>query len=140
MPGDWAFDVDETSANAYRVTARDLSGRRLERTGTDPDVVLEQCKQDAAALDRPATTWRYFRRDVRAEESAPGAGTFWIEFGGDQPVRQVERYGGRWFSSRHDHHPGLGPGLVDQPLSEFELDPQDEISAEEFESAWEEAK
>ncbi len=48
----------------------------------------------------------------------------------------MERYGSRWFSSRKAYHPSLGPGLVDLPLSELELDPADEITAEEFEAAW----
>jgi hypothetical protein len=34
----------------------------------------------------------------------------------------------------------LGPGLVDLPLSELELDPADEITAEEFEAAWLESR
>jgi hypothetical protein len=50
MQGDWTFDVDEISAHVYRVTGRDQSGRRVERTGLDPDELLEQCKRDAAEL------------------------------------------------------------------------------------------
>jgi hypothetical protein len=77
---------------------------------------------------------RYFKRDA---ESDLGDGEVWFEFDGEQPVRQVERYGDRWFSSRSDHHPEIGPGLVDQPLSVLELGSEDEIGAEEFEWAWE---
>jgi hypothetical protein len=62
-----------------------------------------------------------------------------MEFEGELPSRQVERYGDRWFSSRSEYHPELGPGLVDQPLSVLELSPEHEIGAEEFESAWKEA-
>jgi hypothetical protein len=63
---------------------------------------------------------------------------FWIEFEGEQPTRQVERYGDEWFSSRDAYEPGKGGGLADQPLSEVDLGPENEISAEEFESAWDE--
>lgn len=55
----------------------------------------------------------------------------------DMPIRQVERYGDRWFSSREEYHIGLGPGLVDQPLSALDLAPEHEIAADEFEEAWE---
>lgn len=82
---------------------------------------------------------RYFKRAVPAEDSELGAGMFWIEFDGEQPSRQVERYGDRWFSSRDEYEPGLGGGLADQPLSEVDLGPEHEITAEEFATAWEEA-
>jgi hypothetical protein len=82
---------------------------------------------------------RYFKRVVPVEDSELGAGMFWIEFDGELPSRQVERYGDRWFSSRDEYEPGLGGGLADQPLSEVDLGSEHEISAEEFEAAWEES-
>ena len=77
---------------------------------------------------------RYFRFDWEPKDL--GAGSIWNEFDGEIPVRQVERYGSRWFSSREDYHPELGPGLAEGPLSEMDYDPQHEISAEEFEAVW----
>ena len=47
--------------------------------------------------------------------------------------QQVEKYGDRWFTSVDEHHPGLGPGLADQPLSAFEFGPDDERKNDEFE-------
>lgn len=70
-------------------------------------------------------------------ESEIGAGTIYLEYDGEEPVRQVERYGTRWFSSREDHHPELGPGLSDRSLSEtLRTNQFVEIAADEFEQAW----
>jgi hypothetical protein len=44
---DWVFEVEEISANVYRVTGRDVLGRSVVRTGTDPDLLLAECKRDA---------------------------------------------------------------------------------------------
>ena len=76
---------------------------------------------------------RYFKRDA---ETHLGNATFYFEFDDETPVRQVVVFGDRYFSSRDDYHDGLGPGLVDQYLSEVGLTDADEISAEEFERAW----
>jgi hypothetical protein len=46
-PSGWVFEVEEVSANVYRVTGHDAQGRNVARTGTDPDALLAQCKQDA---------------------------------------------------------------------------------------------
>lgn len=77
---------------------------------------------------------RYFRYDW--EPSGLGAGSIWNEFDGERPVRQVECYGGRWFSSRQAYHPELGPGLAEGLLSEMDYGPENEVTAEEFERAW----
>lgn len=79
---------------------------------------------------------RYFKVDLPTSMTGLEPGAAYQEFDGEEPTRQAERYGKRWFTSRKDYHPGLGPGLVDLPLSELELDPADEITAEEFEAAW----
>ena len=65
-----------------------------------------------------------------------GPGSIWNEFCGEEPTRQVECYGGRWFSSRQPYHEGLGPGLAEGPLSAMDYEPENEITAEEFERAW----
>jgi hypothetical protein len=80
---------------------------------------------------------RYFRREIQPQDSELGAGVMWLEFDGEQPTRQVERYGDRWFSSRKEYHPELGGGLADQSLSELDLGLEHEIGAREFEEAWE---
>lgn len=49
LPG-WFFDVEEMSAGVYRVRCVDEAGRSVEVTGTDPDVLLEQCRQSAARI------------------------------------------------------------------------------------------
>lgn len=53
---------------------------------------------------------KYFKRAVPPEDSELGAGMFWIEYDGEQPTRQVERYGDQWFSSRDEYEPGKGGG------------------------------
>jgi hypothetical protein len=79
---------------------------------------------------------RYYRRQ---SESDLGEGVAYLEFDGELAQRQVEIYGDRWFDSRTEYHPEIGPGLVDQPLSEIGLADEDEIPAEEFERVWREA-
>jgi hypothetical protein len=80
---------------------------------------------------------RYFRVEY---ESVLGPSVVYHEFDGDEPVRQAERVGERWISSREAHHPELGPGLVDLPLTELEFEPGQEIDAAEFERAWRELR
>jgi hypothetical protein len=81
---------------------------------------------------------RYFRR--AGDWEGIGKGAVWLEFDGDWATRQVELYDGRWYSSVGEYHPDLGGGgLADQPLQEHEFQPSEEISAEEFEAAWNEA-
>jgi hypothetical protein len=47
---DWEFKVDEISANVYRVTCVDRKGSSVERTGTDPEMLLSECRADAMKL------------------------------------------------------------------------------------------
>lgn len=44
-PG-WEFHLEEVSANVFNVRASDRAGRRVEKTGTDPDAILEECRQE----------------------------------------------------------------------------------------------
>lgn len=76
---------------------------------------------------------RFFKRQA---ESDLGLGVVYLEFDGEWATRQVENYGGQWFRSDREFHPGLGPVLCDQPLSSLELSPSNEISQAEFEQAW----
>lgn len=48
---EWNFEVEEVSAGIYRATGEDPSGRRVERTGSDPDALLARCREDACAVD-----------------------------------------------------------------------------------------
>jgi hypothetical protein len=74
---------------------------------------------------------RYFKHEA---ESDLGTGVAYLEFDGEWAVRQIERYNNRWFCSKKEYHPEIGPTLADQPLSELELKPKDEIASEEFEA------
>jgi hypothetical protein len=49
LPG-WFFEVDEISAGVYKVRGVDEAGRSVEATGTDPDILLEDCKKSAAKM------------------------------------------------------------------------------------------
>lgn len=49
LPG-WSFDEREVSAGVYIVCAQDVHGRRIEKTGTDPDALLEELKTAAAEM------------------------------------------------------------------------------------------
>ena len=80
---------------------------------------------------------RYFKRGA---ESDLGGGVVYFEFDGEWALRQVEAYGERWFCSDKDYHPESGTGLCDQPLAELGLEPDDEMTREEFESVWDEAQ
>jgi len=78
---------------------------------------------------------RYFKHKA----DALGPGIAYLEFDGEIPTRQVEKYGDLWLCSIKDYYPGIGPGLTDRALSELGLEPKHEISKEEFEEAWNEA-
>jgi hypothetical protein len=80
---------------------------------------------------------RHFRRD--GDWPGVGRGSVWLEFERDWATRQVELYDGRWYCSDKEYHPELGPGLTDRPLWEHEFAPEEEITAAEFEVAWDRA-
>lgn len=48
----WIFEEEEVSAGVYRVTAVDLLGRKVERTGTDLEKLRAQCRQDVEDIQR----------------------------------------------------------------------------------------
>jgi len=48
----WTFNEEEISASVYRVTAIDRVGRKVERTGTDPEKLRAECRQDAEGIQR----------------------------------------------------------------------------------------
>jgi hypothetical protein len=49
LPG-WSFDLDEVSAGVYLVKGVDEAGRSVVARGTDPESVLEQCRESAAKM------------------------------------------------------------------------------------------
>jgi hypothetical protein len=48
----WSFEIDEVSAGVYEVIASDKHGRRFSHKDTDPDALLEKCRQQARELDQ----------------------------------------------------------------------------------------
>jgi hypothetical protein len=78
---------------------------------------------------------RYFKQSTQPHGQL-SRGVAWFEFDGNVPLRQVERYGDRWYDSRTDYHADLGPGLTDQSPDVLGLSVKDEINADEFERAW----
>ena len=68
-----------------------------------------------------------------------GSGIAYLEFDGEIPTRQVEKYSDRWFCSVKSYHPEIGPGLTDRSFSQLDLEPQHEKSQAEVEEAWNEA-
>ena len=46
----WRFDADEISACVYKASGIDNQKRSVEAIGTDPDKLIDQCKQKALAI------------------------------------------------------------------------------------------
>jgi hypothetical protein len=72
-------------------------------------------------------------------ESFLREGTLYLELEGDRAVRQVDAYGGQWFSSRKLSHDEIGIGLTDLPYETSPAWPETEITRDEFERAWDTA-
>ena len=53
LPG-WSFEIDEASPGVYRITATDIGGRSFEMKGTDREILLVECREEAAALAEQA--------------------------------------------------------------------------------------
>lgn len=79
---------------------------------------------------------RYFRT---ACDIGLGPGYCYQEFDDQWATRQVEIYRDRTLSSMEEDAE-WGMNLSDQPLSEIDLSQTQEISAVEFEEAWDQAK
>lgn len=47
----WNFIVDEVSAGVYKVRGKDKFGRSVEKNGTDPEALIEECKAYAIRID-----------------------------------------------------------------------------------------
>jgi len=48
----WTFQEEEVSAGVYRVTGIDHMGRKVQRSGTDPDRLKAECRRDAQDIQR----------------------------------------------------------------------------------------
>ena len=46
----WFFRARETSNNAWTIDGVDIWGRRVSRSGTDPEALLEACVNDATEI------------------------------------------------------------------------------------------
>jgi len=42
----WIIDIDEVSAGAYKICAKDTFGRTIEMSGTDPELLIKRCKDE----------------------------------------------------------------------------------------------
>ncbi|TMP26889.1 hypothetical protein CWB99_17480 [Pseudoalteromonas rubra] len=82
-------------------------------------------------------TKKYFKGPT---ESTLGEGIVYTEFDGEVAARQVENFGGKWYSSRHEYHDEIGPGLYDGKLSDLDLSDSVEISSDDFELVWQESE
>jgi len=49
---DWSFEIDEVSAGVYRVDATDERGRRVSRTGIDPEELIDECRLEVLLINR----------------------------------------------------------------------------------------
>lgn len=46
----WYFRIRETSANAWLAEGCDVWGRKVSRSGSNPETLLSACVNDAAAI------------------------------------------------------------------------------------------
>jgi hypothetical protein len=46
IPG-WQFKIEEISAGVYEASGKDKSGRNVKKMGSEPDKLLEYCKNYA---------------------------------------------------------------------------------------------
>jgi hypothetical protein len=47
---DWYFRIDEVSNNVYEIQGSDLYGRLVSKKGTNPEVLLDECIEDAKKI------------------------------------------------------------------------------------------
>ena len=47
---EWAFELEEVSANVYEVTGTDKFGHRVQMKGIDPDALLSDARKEAAKI------------------------------------------------------------------------------------------
>ncbi len=47
---DWHFNADEISAGIYKASAIDSQRRSVEKIGMDPEILLQQCREEALEI------------------------------------------------------------------------------------------
>jgi hypothetical protein len=47
---EWSFEIEERSAGVYHIVATQKGGRSFDMNGTDYDVLLAECREEAAGL------------------------------------------------------------------------------------------
>lgn len=47
---EWSFDIDEVSAGVYQIIATDRQGRRISKTGIDPEALIQECRREAGSI------------------------------------------------------------------------------------------
>jgi hypothetical protein len=55
---EWTFDINEVSYGVYEVIGRDKHGHVVSADGTDPDQLLEDCKNYAKRIANSNTSAR----------------------------------------------------------------------------------
>jgi hypothetical protein len=51
---EWSFELEEPAEGVYQVTATSKGGRTFDMNGTDREVLLGECREEAAALSEQA--------------------------------------------------------------------------------------
>ncbi len=46
----WYFRIDEVSNNVYEVEGSDLYGRQVSKKGSNPEVLIDECIEDAEKI------------------------------------------------------------------------------------------
>lgn len=46
----WTFDLDEVSVGVYKVYGVDEAGRSVQASGTDPDLLVDECRRSAIKI------------------------------------------------------------------------------------------
>lgn len=54
LPG-WSLEIDEKSAGVYQVVAKDTKGHAVSKIGIDPELLIDECKREAIALQKSGT-------------------------------------------------------------------------------------
>jgi hypothetical protein len=44
---EWSFGAEEVSIGAYKAFGSDIHGRKIEKIGTDPEILINECMQYA---------------------------------------------------------------------------------------------
>lgn len=59
----WKFEVEEITAGMYRIRGTRNTGNQVERTSSDPECALVDCKRDAQKLEKEILLTQKARRE-----------------------------------------------------------------------------